>query len=184
MASYGSTRRSTSIDLPTRVAFGLSFLLGGDVAVGPRSAGGMGDTRPEPLVLPGGERRELGDWASGARPQGLALRARIMLACAEAAATSRSGQSSEVMDRLLAGDRTGQATSRAGGVAHHHRRPTEMMGDPQRTRADVPRSPASPGPATASRAKARATPTSRGTAPRPPTAPHAPKRSSAQGSAA
>ena len=51
---------------------------------GPRSAGGMGDNRLEPLVLSDAERRTLEDWAKHRKTaQGLALRARIVLACAE-----------------------------------------------------------------------------------------------------
>src|SRR5258707_8647849 len=49
-----------------------------------RSAGGMADTRLEPLVLTGDERRTLENWARRRRTaQGLALRARIVLACAQ-----------------------------------------------------------------------------------------------------
>ena len=44
----------------------------------------MGDTRLEPLVLSDAERRTLNGWARRRRTaQGLALRARIVLACAE-----------------------------------------------------------------------------------------------------
>jgi len=51
---------------------------------GPRSAGGMGDTRLKPLVLSDSERRTLENWARRRKTaQGLALRARIVLACAE-----------------------------------------------------------------------------------------------------
>ena len=50
----------------------------------PRSAGGMADTRLEPLVLSEDERRTLENWAKRRKTaQGLALRARIVLACAE-----------------------------------------------------------------------------------------------------
>src|SRR5258707_5551220 len=50
---------------------------------GPRSAGGMGDNRLEPLVLSRTERRTLENWAKRRKTaQGLALRARIVLACA------------------------------------------------------------------------------------------------------
>src|SRR5258707_4441427 len=53
---------------------------------GPRSAGGMGDNRLEPLVLSGAERRTLENWAKRRKTaQGLALRARIVLACADGA---------------------------------------------------------------------------------------------------
>jgi hypothetical protein len=53
-------------------------------ALGPRSAGGMGDTRLEPLVLSGAERRSLENWAKRRKTaQGLAPRARIALACAD-----------------------------------------------------------------------------------------------------
>src|SRR2546423_15528459 len=49
-----------------------------------RSAGGMGDTRLEPLVLSDAERRTLENWAKRRKTaQGLALRARIVLACAD-----------------------------------------------------------------------------------------------------
>src|SRR5690348_18377387 len=44
----------------------------------------MGDTRLEPLVLSDTERRTLENWAKRRKTaQGLALRARIVLACAE-----------------------------------------------------------------------------------------------------
>src|SRR5215469_18729804 len=44
----------------------------------------MGDTRLEPLVLSGAERRMLENWAKRRKTaRGLALRARIVLACAE-----------------------------------------------------------------------------------------------------
>jgi hypothetical protein len=43
----------------------------------------MADTRLEPLVLSEAERRTLGNWAKRrSTAQGLALRARIVLACA------------------------------------------------------------------------------------------------------
>src|SRR6266550_2942518 len=49
-----------------------------------RSAGGMGDTRLEPLVLSDAERQMLQGWATRRKTaQGLALRARIVLACAD-----------------------------------------------------------------------------------------------------
>src|SRR5258708_14103600 len=49
-----------------------------------RSAGGMADTRLEPLVLTGDERRTLENWVKRrSTAQGLALRARIVLACAQ-----------------------------------------------------------------------------------------------------
>src|SRR5258708_11649183 len=48
------------------------------------SAGGMADTRLEPLVLTGDERRTLENWVKRrSTAQGLALRARIVLACAQ-----------------------------------------------------------------------------------------------------
>ena len=44
----------------------------------------MGDTRLEPLVLSEAERRTLESWSKRRKTaQGLALRARIVLACAE-----------------------------------------------------------------------------------------------------
>src|SRR5437762_10198104 len=44
----------------------------------------MGDTRLEPLVLSDAERRTLENWAKRRKTaQGLALRARIVLACAD-----------------------------------------------------------------------------------------------------
>jgi Homeodomain-like domain len=47
-------------------------------------AGGMGDSRLEPLVLSGAGRRTLENWAKRRKTaQGLALRARIVLACAD-----------------------------------------------------------------------------------------------------
>ena len=57
---------------------------GGDGALGPRSAGNMGDNRLQPLALSEAERRTLQGWATRRKSaQGLALRARIVLACAE-----------------------------------------------------------------------------------------------------
>jgi transposase len=54
------------------------------VAAGLRSAGGMGDNRPASLVLSQDERRTLENWAKRRKTaQGLALRARIVLTCAE-----------------------------------------------------------------------------------------------------
>src|SRR6266513_2768147 len=59
---------------------GLGVPVGGFV----RSAGGMADPRLEPLVLSQAERRTLENWAKRRKTaQGLALRARIVLACAE-----------------------------------------------------------------------------------------------------
>jgi hypothetical protein len=44
----------------------------------------MGDSRLEPLVLTGDERRTLENWVKRrSTAQGLALRARIVLACAQ-----------------------------------------------------------------------------------------------------
>ena len=64
--------------------FCLRIRLGGDESFGLRSAGGMGDSRLEPLVLSDAERRTLQNWAKRRKTaQGLALRARIVLACAE-----------------------------------------------------------------------------------------------------
>src|ERR1039457_3832539 len=64
--------------------FCLRIRLGGDESFGLRSAGGMGDTRLEPLVLSEAERRMLENWAKRRKTaQGLALRARIVLACAD-----------------------------------------------------------------------------------------------------
>jgi Winged helix-turn helix len=46
--------------------------------------GGMGDSRLEPLVLSEDERRRLENWVKRrSTAQGLALRARIVLACAQ-----------------------------------------------------------------------------------------------------
>ena len=60
---------------------GFCFGVIGDLA---RGAGGMGDTRLEPLVLSDAERRTLENWAKRRKTaQGLALRARIVLACAD-----------------------------------------------------------------------------------------------------
>ena len=100
---------------------------------GPRSAGGMADTRLEPLVLSEAERRTLENWAKRRKTaQGLALRARIVLACAE------GGSNTAVAARLrrqpghgdqVAGPVPGPAAGRAGrraaagSAAHHHRRP-------------------------------------------------------------
>ena len=48
-----------SSDITPWVAFRFRARLGGDGALGARSAGGMGDTRLEPLVLSDAERRTL-----------------------------------------------------------------------------------------------------------------------------
>ena len=49
-----------------------------------RSAEQMGDTRLEPLVLTGDEQRTLENWVKRrSTAQGLALRARIVLSCAQ-----------------------------------------------------------------------------------------------------
>jgi hypothetical protein len=49
-----------------------------------QSAGGMGDSRLEPLVLSEAERQTLENWAKRRKTaQRLALRARIVLACAD-----------------------------------------------------------------------------------------------------
>jgi transposase-like protein len=84
----------------------------------------MGDTRLEPLVLSDAERRTLNGWARRRRTaQGLALRARIVLACAEGrsntAVAARLGISRTTVrkwrDRFLAwrldglGDKLGRA---------------------------------------------------------------------------
>ena len=54
------------------------------MALSPRSACDMADTRLEPLVLSDAERRILQGWATRRKTaQGLALRARIVLACAD-----------------------------------------------------------------------------------------------------
>ena len=48
----------------------------------------MGDTRLEPLALSEAERRALENWAKRRKTaQGLALRARIVLACADGGAS-------------------------------------------------------------------------------------------------
>src|SRR5260370_37332232 len=61
-----------------------SMPAGSDWGLGLRSAGGMGDNRLEPLVLSEAERRTLENWAKRRKTaQGLALRARIVLACAD-----------------------------------------------------------------------------------------------------
>jgi hypothetical protein len=49
-----------------------------------QSAGGMADSKLEPLVLSEAEQRTLENWAKRRKTaQGLALRARIVLACAD-----------------------------------------------------------------------------------------------------
>jgi hypothetical protein len=51
----------------------------------------MGYSRLEPLVLSEDERRTLGNWVKRrSAAQGLALRARIVLACAQGGSISRS----------------------------------------------------------------------------------------------
>ena len=66
-----------------------------------RSAGGMGDTRLEPVVLSEGERRTLENWVKRrSTAQGLAMRARIVLACAQ------GGSNIAVAARLGVNDKT------------------------------------------------------------------------------
>jgi hypothetical protein len=61
----------------------LSLELGCCLAGWMRSAGGMGDNRLAPLVLTADERRTLENWVKRrSTAQGLAQRARIVLACA------------------------------------------------------------------------------------------------------
>src|SRR5215831_10561887 len=63
-----------------------------------RCAGGMADSRLEPLVLTGDERRTLENWVRRrSTAQGLAMRARIVLACAE------GGSNTAVAARLRVG---------------------------------------------------------------------------------
>jgi len=62
----------------------------------------MGDTRLEPLVLSEAERRTLENWAKRRKTaQGLALRARIVLACAE----GRSNTAAEPPVQVVAAER-------------------------------------------------------------------------------
>src|SRR2546425_6698143 len=93
----------------------------------------MGDTRLEPLVLSDAERRTLENWAKRRKTaQGLALRARIVLACADGgpniAVAARLGINratvrkwrGPVLARRLGGPRGGAAP---GGTPRHHARP-------------------------------------------------------------
>jgi hypothetical protein len=60
----------------------------------------MADTRLEPLVLTGDERRTLENWVKRrSTAQGLALRARIVLACAQGGSNVAVGRVSLVEDR-------------------------------------------------------------------------------------
>ena len=86
----------------------------------------MGDTRLEPLVLSQAERRTLENWAKRRKTaQGLALRARIVLACAD------GGPNIAVAARL-------------GVLAYYH--PATVLPTPELGRRFRPRlpSPASP----------------------------------------
>src|ERR1039457_4700968 len=72
-----------------------------------QSAGGMADSRLEPLVLSEDERRTLENWVKRrSTAQGLALRARIVLACAQGgsntAVAARLGVSFKTVSRWRA----------------------------------------------------------------------------------
>src|SRR2546430_9106215 len=76
------------------------------------SAGGMGDSRLVPLVLSGDERRTLENWVRRrSTAQGLALRARIVLACAQGGSNTavwgRPGGSPAPGDKGRGGGRAG-----------------------------------------------------------------------------
>src|SRR5260370_34052959 len=77
----------------------------------------MGDNRLEPLVLSGDERRTLENWVKRrSTAQGLALRARIVLACAQGgsniAVAARLGVNRKTVNKWRGGLRGG----RVGGV--------------------------------------------------------------------
>ena len=78
----------------------------------------MGDTRLEPLVLSEAERRMLENWAKRRKTaQGLALRARIVLACADGGtniAVAARLRVSRVTVSEVAGPVPGPAAGRAG----------------------------------------------------------------------
>ena len=78
----------------------------------------MGDTRLEPLVLSDAERRTLENWAKRRKTaQGLALRARIVLACAEGrsnTAVAARLRVSRVHRDQVAGPVPGPAAGRGG----------------------------------------------------------------------
>src|SRR5258707_2000855 len=72
------------------------------------SAGGMGDPRLKPLVLSEDERRTLENWVKRrSTAQGLALRARIVLACSQGgsntAVAARLGVNYKTVSRWRAG---------------------------------------------------------------------------------
>src|SRR5262249_58034851 len=78
------------------------------------SAGGMADTRLEPLVLSQDERRTLENWVKRrSTAQGLALRARIVLACAQGgsnvAVAARLGVNRKTVNKWRGGRCLGRA---------------------------------------------------------------------------
>src|SRR2546429_4881721 len=91
----------------------------------------MGDTRLEPLVLADAERQMLQGWATRRKTaQGLALRARIVLACAEGrsniAVAARLGISRTTVRKWRSPfpgrppDRVGAQAPPGGARAHSH----------------------------------------------------------------
>jgi transposase-like protein len=90
----------------------------------------MGDSRLEPLVLSGDERRTLESWVKRrSTAQGLALRARIVLACAQGGSNLaiaaqlgvNRGTVTRWRARFLRGRLDGLLDEpRPGGAAHHH----------------------------------------------------------------
>ncbi len=98
----------------------------------------MGDNRLEPLRLSEDERRRLENWVKRRNTaQGLALRARIVLACARGGSTWRSRRSwVSLAIRSPSGGRgscvagwTGYRTSRAPSGARHWTRSTRSTAD-------------------------------------------------------
>jgi len=82
----------------------------------------MGDTRLEPLVLTDAERRTLENWARRRKTaQGLALRARIVLACAEGRSTTAVAARLRVSRNTVRKWRSRFTESGAGGLADARR---------------------------------------------------------------
>src|SRR5260370_26673672 len=122
------------VSLPPRESLCVSVLVLG-LSPGQRvgSAGAMAGGRLAPLVLSDDERRTLENWVKRrSTAQGLAVRARIVLACAQGgsnlAVAARLGVNRNTVSRWRAGflrERLDGLSDepRPGGAAHHHRCP-------------------------------------------------------------